>query len=216
MRINVGILPCKSSVGVHFHCCLVLAKLGPGEQGQAEVNRGRIQRIQTLIQFHSDGVVSIQRPRDRDQRLRKVGIYPPVARFIGIAQCRTSDRAAEAHVVKLATKGPQASLDVAKALDKSIAQRPWRETGRGITRFGICNLRNNDRHMFGIHRWANGPSTERRRFDRCSCSNISRRRIGAWKAQMVFAQFKSKKVKMTVKYNNTYGLRRSRMSSTGQ
>jgi hypothetical protein len=46
-------------MGVHFHCCLVLAKLGPGKQGQAEVNRGRIQRIQTLIQFHSDGVVSI-------------------------------------------------------------------------------------------------------------------------------------------------------------
>jgi hypothetical protein len=45
---------------------------------------------------------------------------------------------------------------------------------------------------------------------------ISRRLIGAWKAQMGCGQSKSKTIKMTVKRNNVYGLRRIRMSSTGQ
>jgi len=87
---------------VHFYGSLVLAKLGPGEQGKTEINRGRIQRVKALIEFHSDGVVSIQGPCDRDQRLCKIRKYPPVAKFIRVGKCGASDRVAEPHVVELA------------------------------------------------------------------------------------------------------------------
>ena len=39
---------------VHLDGRLVLAKSGPREQRQAEVDGGRVQRVQTLIQVHAD------------------------------------------------------------------------------------------------------------------------------------------------------------------
>jgi len=51
---------------VHFNRCLVLAKFRPGKQRETKVNRGRVQSVQTLVQLHSDGIVSIQRSCDRD------------------------------------------------------------------------------------------------------------------------------------------------------
>ena len=46
----------------------------PGKEGEAEagVNCGLIKSMQTLIQLHSDGIMSMQRACDRDQSLRKV------------------------------------------------------------------------------------------------------------------------------------------------
>src|SRR5437016_11739401 len=48
----------------------------PGKEGEAEagVNWGLIKSMQTLIQLHSDGIMSMQRACDRDQSLRKVRI----------------------------------------------------------------------------------------------------------------------------------------------
>ena len=48
----------------------------PGKEGEAEagVNCGLIKSMQTLIQLHSDGIMSMQRACDRDQSLRKVRI----------------------------------------------------------------------------------------------------------------------------------------------
>ena len=37
---------------MHLHRGLVLTKPGPGKQSQAEIDGGRVQRVQTLLQIH--------------------------------------------------------------------------------------------------------------------------------------------------------------------
>jgi hypothetical protein len=71
---------------VHFDGGFVLAKFGPGKQRKAQVDGGRVQRVQTLIQLDADRIGRIQRPRDSDQHLSEVGVDAPVMRVVGIRQ----------------------------------------------------------------------------------------------------------------------------------
>ena len=71
--------------GVHLHGSLALSELCPREQREAQVDGGRVQRVQTLIQVHADRVADVQGPRDANQDLGEIGIDPPVARFVGVS-----------------------------------------------------------------------------------------------------------------------------------
>src|ERR1035437_5778731 len=73
---------------MHLDGRLVLAKSGPREQRQAEVDGGRVQRVQALIQVHADRIAGIQRSRNADEDLREIGIDAPVARLVGFRQRR--------------------------------------------------------------------------------------------------------------------------------
>src|SRR5437660_2741182 len=148
--------------------------LHPWKKGDAEagVNCGLIKSMQTLIQLHSDGIMSMQRACDRDQSLRKVRI-----------------------------------LDSTETLAVGQLQRiPWRGTDLGKTSFVTCNRQNTDSRIFEIHKWADNPSAERRRFDLCSCSIISPGQNGARKGQKGPHEFKSKKVRIPVKSRGNCGL----------
>ena len=62
------------------------------------------------------GSLRIERSRDADQDLRKVGKDPPVMRFVGVGQSRARHFAAKPHVVELAPIELQAGLDIAQTL----------------------------------------------------------------------------------------------------
>ena len=81
---------------------LVLPEMGQREQGKTPVDGGGIQRIQTLVELHADGIESVKRSRDANQNLRAVPEDSPVATFVGVGQGGASDFAAEASVVELA------------------------------------------------------------------------------------------------------------------
>ena len=102
--------------GVHLDGGLAPAKLRPRKQRQAQIDGGRIQRIQTLLQIDAHRIVGIQRPGDADQYLREVGEDPPVMRFVRVGQRRARHLAAESHVVQLALYRTQTGLDVAQTL----------------------------------------------------------------------------------------------------
>src|SRR5712692_9579271 len=102
--------------GVHLDGGLAPAKLRPRKQRQAQVDGGRIQSVQTLLQIDANRIAGMQRPGDGDQNLREVGVDPPVACFVGISQGRARHLAAESHVVELAADGTKARFDVAKTL----------------------------------------------------------------------------------------------------
>jgi hypothetical protein len=87
---------------VHFDGTLVLPKFRPREQRQAQIDGGRIQSVQTLIEFDTDRIVEIEWPRHADQDLCKIRKDPPVAILIGVGERGARHFAAEAHVVKLA------------------------------------------------------------------------------------------------------------------
>ena len=72
---------------VHLDGGFVPAELGPREQRQAQIDGGRVQRVQTLIQIHADGIGGIQRSRHADEHLCEVGVDAPVVGVIGVGQC---------------------------------------------------------------------------------------------------------------------------------
>ena len=99
--------------GVHLHSSFVPAELGPPEQRQAQVDGGRVQSVETLIQIHADRIAGVQGPRDANQDLREVGIDAPVARLVGVGESGARHSTAESHVVELAAHGTQAGLYIA-------------------------------------------------------------------------------------------------------
>ena len=64
---------------VHLHGGLAPAEPGPREQREAQVDGGRVQSVETLIEIHADRIAGVQGPRDANQDLGEIGIDPPVA-----------------------------------------------------------------------------------------------------------------------------------------
>ena len=100
---------------MHLYGGFVPPKLGPGEQRQAKIDGGRIQRVEALVEIHTDRVVGVQRPGHADQDLGEVSIDPPVARLVRVGECRAGHLATEAHVVELGAERTQARCDIAEA-----------------------------------------------------------------------------------------------------
>ena len=102
--------------GVQLHRGFGPPEAGPREQGQAEVDRRRIERVRGLGQRDREGLVQIQAPGVPDEDLREVGEDPPIAGLVRIGERAPRDAAAEPDVVQLRLEGAQARLDVAQAL----------------------------------------------------------------------------------------------------
>ena len=85
--------------GVHFDGTLVLAEFGPRKQGQAQIDGGRIQSVQALVEFDADWILGVEWPRDADQDLCEVCEDPPISILVGVGQSGAGHLTAEAHVV---------------------------------------------------------------------------------------------------------------------
>lgn len=101
---------------VHLHRRFGAAKMCPREHRQAQVDGGRVQRIDAVVQVHSKVFAGVQGSRLSNQALGEIGMDAPVARLVGISQCGAPDRLTKAHVVELAALRRQACLDIAQAL----------------------------------------------------------------------------------------------------
>jgi len=105
--------------GVHLDSGFALAKLGPREQRQAQIDGRGIQRIETVRQVHADRIVGVEWPGDADQHLREIGVDAPVVALVGVSQRGARYPAAKSHVIQLAVHRAKARLDVAQALPVS-------------------------------------------------------------------------------------------------
>lgn len=101
---------------VQFHRSLALAKLGPGKERQTQIDRCRIQRVDSILEFDAKAVVDIQMAGDGDQSLREVCVDAPVAHLIRIRQSVARDATANAHVIELRASRAQTRFDVAETL----------------------------------------------------------------------------------------------------
>jgi hypothetical protein len=101
---------------VHLDGGLVAAELGPGKQREAEVDGGRIERVEAGIEVHAERIPGIQRASDADQVLREVGEDAPVVGLVGVGQRGTRDAASEAEMIALRAQRTETGFDVAKAL----------------------------------------------------------------------------------------------------
>jgi hypothetical protein len=101
---------------MQLHPSLGGAEACPGEDGEAEIDGGGIQRVDRLLQFQIEGVARIMAACFADQHLRELGEDPPVPPLVGIGQGAADNSATDAHVVELLGHGSEADLDVAQAL----------------------------------------------------------------------------------------------------
>src|SRR5271165_5552731 len=102
--------------GMHLHRSFALPEASPRKQFQAEIDGGRIQGIQALLQIHAHGLSYVQSTRGRDQPVGEVGEDTPVARLVRLRQRRTGHLATESQVIQLALQRMQTSLDITQAL----------------------------------------------------------------------------------------------------
>ena len=104
--------------GVHLDGSLLGSKPGPREHRQAEVDGGGVQGIHGVVEIETERLIGVHGARDVNENLSEVGEDAPVMRLVGVGDRGARDPAAEAHVIKLALHGAQASFDVAEALAK--------------------------------------------------------------------------------------------------
>jgi hypothetical protein len=104
---------------VHLDGGFALAKLGPREQRQAQIDGRGIQRVETVCQVDTDGIVGVERTGDADQYLREVGVDAPVVSLVGVGRRGARHPAAKSHMIQFAAHRAKARLDVAQTLPVS-------------------------------------------------------------------------------------------------
>src|ERR1017187_117759 len=114
--INTGIFPMQIEQRVHFDGSLLLAKLRPGKARQAEIDGGRVQRVEAAIQFQAHGIARVKRSRDTDQYLGEVGEDAPVVGLVGVGQRGARNHAAKAEMIAFRTQRAETGFDVAQTL----------------------------------------------------------------------------------------------------
>ena len=102
------------------------------------------------------------------------------------------------------------------SLDKSVARRPSRGTGRGRKNSVTCTHPGSGSRTSETRRWADNPSAAKKRFVQYSHLIVSQSRIGPDAAKNVIDIFKSKKAEMPGKPLCNNQLHGHRDSTTGQ
>ena len=115
-----GNLPAQIEQGMQFQGMLGRTKVSPRKQRHAQVDGGRVQRIDGIGQIQTQVFVAIQPPGFLDQSLREVAIDPPIARLVGIGQRTAGNLAANAQMIKPVLLRAQAGHDIAQTF--AIAQ----------------------------------------------------------------------------------------------
>src|SRR5258706_11134806 len=93
-----------------------LAELGPGKKREAQIDGGRIERVNSLLQGHTETVAEIKFSGLGDQHLREVGVDAPVSHRVGVGQSVARHSTTDAHVIELRLLRSEAGFDVAQAL----------------------------------------------------------------------------------------------------
>lgn len=108
-------VPVQIQKGMEFDCTLAFPELGPREKCQTEVDGSRIQGIDRLIQFDTEGIGGVKFSGFRNKDLSEVGINPPVPGLIGVGKGIAGDLPPDAQVIKSGLGCPQAVLDISQA-----------------------------------------------------------------------------------------------------
>lgn len=103
-------------LGMEFDSALVLSERGPRKEGEAQVDRSRIQSISRLGDLWFEVLARIQLSGHSDQHMGKVGVDAPISFFVCIGQRASRNLAPDPCVIKLGLHGPQTYFDIAKTL----------------------------------------------------------------------------------------------------
>ena len=108
VRTRGGDRPAQVQQSVQFHGGLGGAEVGPGEEGQAQVDGTGVQGVDGVGESDIERGVRVERPRTRHQALAEVGVDPPVAALVRAGQRREPDRTVDPAMVELGGLGGEA------------------------------------------------------------------------------------------------------------
>jgi hypothetical protein len=103
------------------------SKKSPRKKRQAQIDRGRIEGVNRVLEIQSDVLVPVEYPSLGDEDVSEVGINPPVAIFVGMGQVVPRNVAADAHVIEPIFHRSQAGHDIAETF-------PVGQLGNGQTK----------------------------------------------------------------------------------
>ena len=103
---------------MHLDRALGRAKRRPREQRQTQIDGGRVQCIDGVVQFQAQGFGGVQLPCNSNQRLGELAVQAPVAALVGIGQIAAREVAAQSEVIRFGGMRFETRLDVPQALAK--------------------------------------------------------------------------------------------------
>src|SRR5262249_52474262 len=86
ISMKVGMLPLRFQQGMQLNGSLAMGPGSPWEQGQTEVDGGRVQSVDGLLQFQTEFLMSIKLTRVPNENLGEVGIDAPASCLVGMRQ----------------------------------------------------------------------------------------------------------------------------------
>lgn len=105
---------------VQFDGTFGFAKRRPVEQAQAQIDRCGVQRVDRVLQVQADQIgIAVKLARSTNQQSSHVAPNAPIARFVGIGECRSMNAVTQTHGIKFARIGTKGHLDILQALAPS-------------------------------------------------------------------------------------------------
>ena len=100
-----GDIAAQVEQGMQLHRGFGGTEVRPRKDGEAQIDRGGIQRVSRLLQLHGEAVVDIKLSGCLDQTHGEVRIDAPIAGFVGIGQGAPGDMAADTQMIELGLMG---------------------------------------------------------------------------------------------------------------
>ena len=101
---------------VKFYTALGSAELGPGKQGQAQIDRRRIQCVECTLELQAQIRFGIQRPSNLDEALCEIEVDSPVPTLVGIGESGAFYQGMKTRMVEFSSVRRQAHFDIAETL----------------------------------------------------------------------------------------------------
>ena len=111
-----GKVPLEREQGVQFDGGLAASECGPGKQGKAQLNGGRIQRVGGALEIAHKGITRVELRCLPDEDLGEVSEDAPVTVFVGVGQGAAGGGLADAGMIELWAEGNEAGFDVPQTL----------------------------------------------------------------------------------------------------
>ena len=91
------------------------SQTGPREERQAQLDRGRVERVNGVAQVDVQRLARVQQPRPSDEQKRDIPVDAPVPRLVRVGEVVSRNAGLDAHVVQVPAVRRKARLDVAQA-----------------------------------------------------------------------------------------------------
>ena len=114
--MNVGMLPRRSNNVCSLTADLVERNSRPWKHRQAQVDGGRVQRVDGVVELQPQVLVAIQGASDANHGLRERGVDAPVPAPIGVGERVARHPTTDTHVIELVLMSAQTRFDIAQAL----------------------------------------------------------------------------------------------------